>query len=36
LKIGAACAAIGNNIYSFGGKDNKDKLDNRLSVLNVN
>jgi hypothetical protein len=35
LKIGSAWATIKNNLYVFGGKDAKEKLDNQLASLNL-
>ena len=34
-KAGAASVLVGGNLYIFGGRDSKGKLDNRLCVLNL-
>lgn len=35
MRIGCARVLVGSNLYCFGGKDSKGKLDNRLVCLNL-
>jgi hypothetical protein len=35
VRVGSARVLIGDNLYFFGGKDNKGKLDNHLNCLNL-
>jgi hypothetical protein len=35
VRVGSTRVLIGDNLYFFGGKDNKGKLDNHLNCLNL-